>query len=166
MSIRGRYIKSEKVSLTSWTLSVSSTRVNKIFKNIAIFDFESICDQKETFRDTNTTTRIGKLVPISVSISSILVEESIFFCNFDPHHFFASFIGALENLASQSKAKMKNLFPDIERTLKNKLGTILKKLTQSQFRREGARFDMSQNDCDNENCASTQLLQIQKKSIN
>ena len=29
MSIRGTYIKSEKLSLTSWTLSVSSTRVNK-----------------------------------------------------------------------------------------------------------------------------------------
>ena len=30
-SIRGTYIKSEKLSLTSWTLSASSTRVNKIF---------------------------------------------------------------------------------------------------------------------------------------
>ena len=29
MSIRGTYMKSEKLSLTSWTLSVSSTRVNK-----------------------------------------------------------------------------------------------------------------------------------------
>ena len=29
ISIRGTYTKSEKLSLTSWTLSVSSTRVNK-----------------------------------------------------------------------------------------------------------------------------------------
>ena len=39
-----------------------------------------------------------------------LVEEPIFLCNSDPHHLVASFTGALENLASQSKAKKKNLF--------------------------------------------------------
>ena len=124
MSIRGTYIKYEKLSLTSWTLSASNTRVNKNFENLAIFDFESICVQEETFRDTNTTTWIGKHVTISVSISSNLVEEPIFLCNSDPHHLVASFIGAIENLASQSKAKMKKLFPDIEATIKIKLGTI------------------------------------------
>ena len=34
MSIRGTYIKSEKLSSTSWTLSVSSTRVNKTSSKI------------------------------------------------------------------------------------------------------------------------------------
>ena len=167
MSIRGTYIKSEKLSLRSWTLSVSSTRVNKNpWKNLTLFDFESICVQEETFRDTNTTTWIGKHVPISVSISSNLVEEPIFLCNSDPHHLVASFIGALENLASQSKAKMKNLFLDIETTIKIKLGNILEKLTQCHNWRGQARLDLSQDDCDNEICASTQFLQIQKKSIN
>ena len=101
----------------------------KLFKNLAIFDFELICVQEETFRDTTTTTCIGKHVPISVSISSNLAEEPIFICNSDPHHLVASFIGALENLASESKAKMKNLFPHIETTIKIKLGSILEKLT-------------------------------------
>ena len=32
----------------------------KLFKNLAIFDFESICVQEETFRDTITTTWLGK----------------------------------------------------------------------------------------------------------
>ena len=167
MSIRRTYIKSEKLSLTSWTLSVSSTRVNKNSqKNLAIFDFESYCVQKETFRDTNTTTWIGKNVPISVSISSNFVEEPISICNSDPHHLVACFIGTLENLASQSKAKLKNFFPDIEITIEIKLGSILDKLTQRHIRRESARFDMSQDDCHNEICASAQFFQTQKKSIN
>ena len=89
----------------------------KILKNLAKFDFESVCVQEETFRDTNTTTWIGKHVLISVSISSNLVEEPSFLCNCDPHHLVASFILALENLASQSKAKRKNLFSDIELTI-------------------------------------------------
>ena len=145
------------------SFGIKYTIEQKFFKNLAIFDFESICVQKETFRDTNTTTWIGKHVTISVSYSSNLVEEPIFLRNSDPHHLVASFIGALGNLASQSKAKMKNLFPDIETAIKIELGNILEKLTQRHNRRKHARFDMSQDDCDNEIFASTQFFQIQKK---
>ena len=143
------------------SFGINYTSEQKFFKNIGIFDFESICVQKETFRDTITTTWIGKHVPISVSISSNLVEEPIFLCNSGPQHLVASIIGALENLASQRKAKMKSLFLDIERTIKIKLGSILEKLTQRHNRRDQADLD----NCDNETCASTQFLQIQK-SVN
>ena len=64
-----------------------------------------------------------------------------------------------------SKAKMKNWFLDIETTIKIKLGSILEKLTQGHNRRKSARFDMSQGDCDTEICASSQFLQLPKKSI-
>ena len=144
------------------SLGINYTSEQKLFENLAIIDFESICVQEETFRDTNTTTRIGKLVPIPVSISSNLKEEPIFICNSDAHHLVASLIGALQNLVSQNKAKMKTLFLDIEITIKIKLASILEKLNQRHNRRESARFDMSQDDCDNEICASTQFLQIQK----
>ena len=147
------------------SFGIKYTSERKIFKNSAIFDFESICVQEETFRDTITTPCIGKRVKISVSISSNLVEEPIFLCNSDPHHLVASFIGAPENLASQSKAKLKNLFPDIETTKKSKLGYILEKLTYCHNRRESSRFDMSQDDCDNEICLATQILQIQKNQL-
>ena len=93
------------------SFSIKYTIEQKLFKNLAIFDFESVCVQEETFRDTNTMTWIGKHVPITVSISSNLVEEPIFLCNSIPHHLVASFIRALENLASQSKAKMNKLVP-------------------------------------------------------
>ena len=135
------------------SFGIKYTCQQKLFSNLAIFDFESICVQHETFRDTNTTTWIGKHLPIAVSISSNLVEDPIFLCNTDPYHLVASYNGALENLASQSKAKMKNLYRDIETTVKNKLGGILEKLTQRHNRREHARLDMSQDECENENCA-------------
>ena len=108
---------------------INYTSEQELFKKLAIFDFESICVQEETFRDKITTTWIGKHVPISVSISSNLEEEPIFLCNSDPYHLVASFIGVLKNLASQSKAKMKNLFLDMETTINIKLGSILEKLT-------------------------------------
>ena len=146
-------------------IGIKYTSEQKLFKNLAIFDFGSICVQKETFRDTTTRTWIGKHVPISVSISSNLVEEPIFFYNSDPHHLVSSFIGTLEDLASQSSAQRKFLFFDIETTIKSKLGSILEKLTQRHEVREHARFDMSQDDCDNETCASFQFPQIQKNQL-
>ena len=86
------------------------------------------------------------------------MEELLFLCNSDPHHLVASFIGALENLVSRSRAKMKNLFFDIETTIKIKLGSILEKLTQRHIRREQADLD----DCDNE---VNSILADTKKSI-
>ena len=100
-----------------------------------------------------------------MSFSSNPVEGPILLCNSDPHHFLSSFVGALENLASSSEAKMKNLFHDNETTIKIELVSIVEKLTQRHNRREIARFDMSQEDCDNEFSASTQFLQIQKNQL-
>ena len=80
------------------SFGINYTSEQKLFKNLAIFDFESICVREETFRDTITTTWIGKHVPISVSISSNLVEEPIVLCNSDPHHLVVSFFGFLEFL--------------------------------------------------------------------
>ena len=103
------------------SFDINYTSEQKLFKSLAVFDFDSIRVQEETFKNTNTTTWIGKHVPISVSISSNLIEEPIFICNSDPHHLVTSFVGALENLASQSKAKIKKRLFDIETTIKIKL---------------------------------------------
>ena len=50
----------------------------KLFKNLAIFDFESICVKEEMYKKTETTKWIGKHVSISVSISSNLIPEPFF----------------------------------------------------------------------------------------
>ena len=88
---------------------IEYTHGQTLFKNLAIFDFESICVQEESFKDTDTTKWIEKHIPISVAISSNLLKEPIFVCNSDPHHLVTSFIGALGNLALQSEAVLKNL---------------------------------------------------------
>ena len=93
------------------------------------------------------------------------MREPTFLCNSDSHHLVASVIGALESLVSQSRAKRKNLFLDIETTKKIKMGSFLEKLSQLHKRREIAMFDMSQDDCDNKSCASTQILQIQNSQL-
>ena len=99
------------------SFGIEYTHEQTLFKNLAIFEFESNCVQEESSKDTDTTKWMGKHIPISVSISSNLVKEPMFLCNSDPHHLVNSFIGALENLALQSKAIMKNLFFDIETTI-------------------------------------------------
>ena len=53
----------------------------ELFENIATFDCESICVQEDKLRNTETGTWIGEHVPISVSISSILIEQPTFLCN-------------------------------------------------------------------------------------
>ena len=54
---------------------IKYTSQQKLFKNVASFDFQSICVQEESFKYTKTTTWIEKHVPISVSFSYNLVEE-------------------------------------------------------------------------------------------
>ena len=68
----------------------------KLFKNLAIIEFESISvKEANSNKQTETTMWIGKHVPISVSISSNLITESIFLCNANPQHIILSFITAL-----------------------------------------------------------------------
>ena len=86
------------------SFGIKYTSQQKLFENLAIFDFESIFVQEECFKGTKTKMWIGKHDPISVSISSKLVEGPIFLYDSDPHHLVSSFLGTLEGLASQSKA--------------------------------------------------------------
>ena len=66
------------------SFNISYREEQKMFKNLSVLDFESICVKEETYTETETTKRVGKLVPISVSISSNLTPEPIFVCNSDP----------------------------------------------------------------------------------
>ena len=74
---------------------IEYTNEQTLFKNLAIFDFESTCVQEESFKNTDTTIWIGKHIPISDSISSNLVKEPILLCNSDPDHLVTPFIGAI-----------------------------------------------------------------------
>ena len=137
----------------------------KLFKIFVYFDFETTCVPEENFKNTETTTWIWKYNQISVSSFSKLVEEPIFRRKSDAHHLVASFLAALENLASQGKMQMKDLFLDLKTAIKCKQGSILEKRTQRHNRREPVRrLDKNQDDWENRKCASAQPLQIEKMS--
>ena len=78
------------------SFGIEYTNEQTLLKNLAIFDFESNTVQKESFKDTDTTKRVGKHIPISVSNSSNLVTEPIFFCNSDTRHHITSSTGSVE----------------------------------------------------------------------
>ena len=87
------------------SFDIQYTHDQKLFNNLAVFNFETICIPEEKFRNTETTIWIGKHVPISVSISSNLIAMPIFLCNSNPSDLVESFIDALEDLATQSKLR-------------------------------------------------------------
>ena len=134
----------------------------KLFKNLAIFDFESIWVKEDSYKQTETTTWIGKHVPISVSISSNLIPEPIFLGNANPHDLISSFITGLEGLATQSEAQMKLNFIEVETEIRIKLCAILEQLNQRRNRAE--RVSNFADDCivEEEKDLSTQFLQMQK----
>ena len=103
------------------SFDIQQTDNQKLFRNLAVFDFESIYIPEEKFKNTESTTWIGKHVPISVLISSSLTAMPIFFCNSNPRDLVESFIDAVEGLAKQSKAQMKLKFLEIETAIKCKL---------------------------------------------
>ena len=102
----------------------------ELFKNLAKFDFESICVKEDSYKQTETTTWIGKHVPILVSISSNLILVPIFLCKANPHHLILSFVTALEGLATQSKTQVKLNFFEVETAIKIKLYATLEQLNQ------------------------------------
>ena len=56
----------------------------KLFRNMAIFDFETMCAQEDIFRDTDTNIWISKHVLISVSLLFTLIEQAILLCSSNP----------------------------------------------------------------------------------
>ena len=74
---------------------------------MAKFNFDSRCVQEHKFRDTDTTIRIGKHVPISSSTSSKVIEQPTFSSNSTPRVLIGSFVNFLDGLATQSKVQLK-----------------------------------------------------------
>ena len=111
------------------SFGIPYTSNQKLFNKLIFFDFELLCVEVENFRDTETTTWIGKHVPISVSISPNLIQEPISLCDPIPLDLVSSFNDTLEILATQSKALNKMNFFQIK-TAKNRLARILETLNQ------------------------------------
>ena len=118
------------------SFNIQYTDDQKLFNNLAVSDFESICIPEEKFKNTETTTWIGKHVPISVSISSNLITKPIFLCNSYPRDLVESFIDAVEGLATQSEAQMKLKFLEVDTAIKCKLTRTLESLNERRYRNQ------------------------------
>ena len=146
---------------------IQYTDDQKLFSNLAVFDFESICIPEEKFKNTETTTWIVQLVPISVSISSNLIAMPIFLCNYNPRELVEPFIDAVEGLATQGEAQIKLKFLEIETAIKGKLTRTLESLNERRYRNQRVfEFEDPCFEDDNaEKDASTQFLQMQKNQL-
>ena len=145
---------------------ISYNNYQKLFKNLAIFDFESICVPTEELKDTNTTTWIGKHEPISVSISSNLIEEPVFLCDKDPKNLIVSFVETLEEFANKSKTEMQRKFASIQGIINSRVKAIFEKLNERKSLTTPA-FDFEDECIEEEEEAdmSTQFLQMQKNQL-
>ena len=133
---------------------------------MAIFDFESICVPSDQIKDTNTTTWIGKHEPISLSISSNLIDEPVFLCDKDPKTLLISFVEAIEDLANKSETEMWTKFSSIEAIIRARVNAIGENLIKrkdqnaSTFECEDERTEE-----DDEADMCTQFLQMQKNQL-
>ena len=105
-------------------MNIPYTEDQKLFSNEEVFDFESICVPTEELKAIETTTWIGKHVPISVSISSNLQVDLIFLCEKDPELLRIAFLSSLELLAEKSKIQMRTKFQEIENTVNDRVKKI------------------------------------------
>ena len=149
------------------SFDIHYTDDQKLFSNLAVFDLESTCIPEEKFNNTETTTWIGKHVPIPVSISSNLIAKPIFLCNSNPRDLVESLIDAVESLASQSKAQMKLRLLEVEKAFKSKLTRTLESLNERRCRNQRVFVfeDRCFEDDNEEEDASTQILQRQKNHL-
>ena len=136
----------------------------KLFSNLAVFDFESICIPEKKIKNSETTTCIGKYVPISVSISSNLIARPKFLCKSIPRDLVEPSIDAVEGLATQSKAQVKLKFLEVETAIKSKLTRTLDTLKERRCRNQRVFVfeDHCFEDDNEEKDASTQFLQMRK----
>ena len=108
----------------------------RLFDNLAVFDFESIC-VAETTTDTNSTentptTWVGRHEPISVSISSNLIDKPIFICEPEPRKLVEHFVDALQKLAAKSEKDMRMRFKDVSASLCDKITNVSNAMSSDQ----------------------------------
>ena len=94
------------------TLDIHVPKEHQLFKNLAVFDFESICVplREEEMHNTDTTKWLGKHIPISVSLSSNLLQDPIFLCNSDPKQLVEEFVENLNTLSERNRHIMEERF--------------------------------------------------------
>ena len=108
-----------------------------------------------------------KDVPISVSISSKLIDEPIFIYNKDPQKLSIDFVIKLELLAEKSKLEMRTKFQDVERVVNERMSKIFQELNARCRNLPTENFEY-EDECiedTEETDMSTQFLRMQKNQL-
>ena len=115
----------------------------------------------------NTNYLDWKQVPISVSIISNLIDESIFLYNKDPQNLKIEFVSNLELLAEESKLEMRTKFQDIEVAISEGMKKIFDQLNGRGKNYSSNKFEYEDEciDYSEEADMSTQFLGIQKNHL-
>ena len=147
--------------------NIPVSKDNTLFNNLAIFDFESICVPSVELKATQTATWIGKHVPISVSISSNLIDEPIFLYNKDPQKLIIDFVIKLELLAEKGKLEMRTKFRDVERVVNERMSKIFQELNERcrNLSTENFEYEDEYIEDTEETDMSTQFLRMQKNQL-
>ena len=147
--------------------NIEYTIEQTLFKNVAIFDFESICVPSEELKPTETITWIGKHEPISKSVSSNLLDKPIFLCGKHPQSLIIDFVANVELLAEKNKTEMRSKLLEIENNIKKRLHTIFSILNERvSFNKSEAReYEDECIENEEETDASTHFLRIQKNQL-
>ena len=115
---KGAYQLSETVFGRMEDVNIMVPAELRLFSHLIVFDFESITVSDMTLNNTELTFWIGKHAPISVSIYSNLLEETIFLCNSDPNQLIRDFVYNLELISQKSailtKEKLQNFISRLE----------------------------------------------------
>ena len=120
----GAYQLSETIFERLEDVNIYVPQELRLFCNLIVFEFESITVPDNTLRNKELTSWIGKHVPISVSISSNLLSETIFICNEDPLELIRDFVSSLTNIAEKSSLLMKEKLNNFVLLLEKKLWTV------------------------------------------
>ena len=156
---RGAYSLRETLFEKLDNFSIAYPEDHTLFRNFVVFDFEAICVQSVEINNTATTSWIGTHVPVSVSISSNLLDEPVFLCEKDPNRLIISFVAQMEILASKNKADLRPKFLAVEAEIKTRLSDIYSRL---QIVSETQPNISSETEDSN---VSKSFLQIQQKQL-
>ena len=151
--------------LESFKIRVSKD--NTLLNNLAFFDFESIFVQSDELKATQTTTWIGKHVPISKSISSNLIDEPIFLYNKDSQKLIIDFVIKVEILAEKSKLEMRTKFRDVQRVVNERMTKIFQELNErcQNHPIENFEYEVECIEDTEKTDMSTQFLRMQKNQL-
>ena len=103
---------------------------NYLFKNLVVFDFESITVHDPSLNHTASTNFIGKHVPVSVSIHCNLISNPFFICDVNPRSLVVKFLLELLDLSKRNSMELSQLFNPFLELIQKKLKQINTKVPE------------------------------------